>query len=130
MRCQLDMISKYSTEKAIEVALGTLPKDLNETYKCILVKILNEGEEMAKIAEKILMWLVGTMQPLGLPELEEAMMIEPGNKKLNTSLRLIDPTDILTICGCLVEGFTDKDNLQRVRLSHYTVQVSINHQYS
>ena len=120
------MISKCSTEKAIEVALGTLPKDLNETYKRILVKILNEGEETAKIAEKILMWLVGAAQPLGLPELEEAIMIEPGNKELNTSLRLIDPTDILAICGSLVEEFKDWNQLPRVRLSNYTVQASIN----
>ena len=127
VRCQLDTISKCSTEKAIEVALGTLPKDLNETYKRILVKILNEGEETAKIAEKILMWLVGAVQPLGLPELEEAIMIEPGNKELNTSLRLIDPTDILTICGSLVEEFEDKYDGHRVRLSHYTVQASINY---
>ena len=130
VRCQLDTISKCSTEKAIEVALETLPKDLNETYKRILVKILNEGEEMAKIAEKILMWLVGAVEPLGLPELEEAIMIEPGNKELNTSLRLIDPTDILAICGSLVEEFKDWVGLPKVRLSHYTVRASINHQHS
>ena len=130
MRCQLDTISKCRTESAIEAALGTLPKDLNETYKRILLKILNEGEETAKIAEKILMWLVGAVQPLGLPELEEAIMIERGNKELNTSLRLIDPTNILTICGSLVEEFEDKYDRHRVRLSHYTVQASINHPYS
>ena len=136
VRCQLDTISKYSTEKAIEVALGTLPKDLNETYKRILQKIVNGGEEAAKIVERILMWLVGAVQPLGLPELEEAIMIEPGNKELNTSSRLINPTDILTICGSLVEEFDDYEDFgwrklrgRRVRLSHYTVKVSINHRY-
>ena len=138
VRCQLDTISKCSTERAIEVALGTLPKDLNETYKRILLKILNEGEETANAAEKILMWLVGAVQPLGLPELEEAIMIEPGNKKLNTSSRLINPTDILTICGSLVEEFDDYEDFglewrilrgRRVRLLHYTVKVSINHRY-
>ena len=129
VRCQLDTISKCRTESAIEAALGTLPKDLNETYKRILVKILNEGEETANAAEKILMWLVGAAEPLGLSELEEAIMIEPGNKELNTSLRLIDSTDILTICGSLVEEFEDNCNRHRVRLSHYTVQASINDQY-
>ena len=130
VRCQLDTISKCSTERAIEVALGTLPKDLNETYKRILLKILNEGEDTANAAEKILMWLVGAVEPLGLSALEEAMMIEPGSVELNTSSRLIDRTDILTICGSLVEEFFDEDQLPKVRLSHYTVQVSINHQYS
>ena len=127
MRCQLDTISKCRTESAIEAALGTLPKDLNETYKRILEKILNEGEETANAAEKILMWLVGAVEPLELSALEEAMMIEPGSVELNTSSRLIDPTDILTICGSLVEEFEDKCNRHRVRLSHYTVQASVNH---
>ena len=127
VRCQLDTISKCSTEKAIEVALGTLPKDLNETYKRILLKILNEGEAAANTAEKILMWLVGAVEPLELSALEEAMMIEPGSAELNTSLRLIDPTDILTICGSLVEEFLGDDGLPIVRLSHYTVRVSMSH---
>ena len=129
VRCQLDTIINCSTERAIEGALGTLPKDLNETYKRILLKIINEGEETANAAEKILMWLVGAIEPLTLLELEEAMMIEPGNMGLNTSLRLIDPTDILTICGSLVEGFSDIFDQQRVRLSHYTVRASISHGY-
>ena len=129
MRCQLDTIINCSTERAIEGALGTLPKDLNETYKRILLKIINEGEEKANAAEKILMWLVGAMRPLRLSELEEAMMIEPGDVGLDTSLRLIDPTDILTICGSLVEGYWDIFDQQRVRLSHYTVRASINHQH-
>ena len=125
MRCQLDTISKCLTESAIEAALGTLPKDLNETYKRILVKILNEGEETANAAEKILMWLVVAVEPLELSALEEAMMIEPGSVELNTSSRLIDPTDILTICGSLVDSGGSSG--QMVRLSHYTVQANINY---
>ena len=129
VRCQLDTISKCTTEKAIELALTILPKDLNETYERILFKIIGEGEETASTAEKILMWLVGAMRPLRLLELEEALMIEPGSAELNTSLRLINPTDILAICGSLVEEFFNEDGLQTVRLSHYTVQVSIGYLY-
>ena len=127
VRCQLDTISKCTTENAIELALTVLPKDINETYERILLKIIREGEEIANAAEKILMWLVGAMRPLHLLELEEAMMIEPGRKELNMSSRLIDPTDILTICGSLVEDFLDEEGIRIVRLSHYTVQVSRSH---
>ena len=129
VRCQLDVISKCTTEKAIDLALTTLPKDIYETYERILLKIVGEGEEIASTAEKILTWLVGAMRPLELSELEEAIMIEPGMMKLNTSSRLIDPSDILTICGSLVEDFVDEDGLQIVRLSHYTVRVSMSHSY-
>ena len=128
VRCQLDTINRCTTEKAIESALTTLPKDINETYERILLKILGEGEEIASTAEKILTWLVGAMRPLELSELEEAIMIEPGMAELNTSSRLIDSSDILTICGSLVEEFSDWNGL-RVRLSHYTVRVSMTHPY-
>ena len=126
VRCQLDTISKCTTEKAIDSALKTLPKDINETYERILLKIIGEGEEIARIAEKILTWLVGAMRPLELSELEEAMMIEPSMAELNTPSRLIDPNDILIICGSLVEEFLDEKGLRVVRLSHYTVRVSMN----
>ena len=125
VRCQLDTINKCITEKSIEFALTTLPKDINGTYERILLKIVGEGEETAKTAEKILMWLVGAERPLTLWELEEAMIIEPGMVELNPSSRLIDSSDILTICGSLVEEFLDKSGRQIVRLSHYTVRVSM-----
>ena len=128
VRCQLDTINKCTTEKAIDSALKTLPKDIDETYERILLKIIGEGEEISNTAEKILVWLVGAMRPLKLPELEEALMVEPGMVELNTSARLIDPNDILTICGSLVEEFSDRNGL-RVRLSHYTVRVSMSHAY-
>ena len=124
VRCQLDTISECTTEKAIELALTLLPKDINETYERILLKILSEGEAMAKTAEKILTWLVGSFRPLRLVELEEALMIEPGSEKLNESLRLMRVTDILTTCGSLVEGYLDANGVHTVRLSHFTVQVS------
>ena len=127
VRCQLDTISKCTTEKAIDLALTTLPKDINETYERILLKIIGEGEDIANTAEKILVWLVGAMTPLRLSELEAAMMIEPGMAELNTSSRLIDPSDIFTICGSLVEEFPDRSGLRSVRLSHYTVRVSMSH---
>ena len=126
VRCQLDTINRCTTEKAIHSALKTLPKDINETYERILLNIIGEGEEIATTAEKILTWLVCAMRPLELSELEEAIMIEPGMSELNTSSRLIDPSDIFTICGSLVEEFVDQ-GVPRVRLSHYTVRVSMSH---
>ena len=128
VRCQLDTINKCTTEKSINSALTTLPKDINRTYERILLKIVGEGEEIAKTAEKILMWLIGAMRPLRLMELEEAILIELGSVELNTSSRLIDPSDILTICGSFVEEFEDQ-GVSRVRLSHYTVRVSMIHRF-
>ena len=82
---------------------------------------------MAKVAEKILRWLVGSVGPLGLSELEEAIMIELGTFEFNEELRPMGSgtAGILTSCGSLVEEFEDGNGLRRVRLSHHTVQVSM-----
>ena len=131
VRCQLDTIDKCQTPDDVEKALKTLPKDLNETYERVLLKILGEGEGTAKTAEKILRWLVGSMRPLGLLELEEAIMIEPGTAELNEELRPkgSGTAAILASCGSLVEEFEDESGLRRVRISHYTVQVSMSYSH-
>ena len=127
MRCQLDAISECSTVDEVEGALENLPEGLNETYTRILLRIVSQKDAIATRAEKILTWLVGSFRPLRLVELEEALMVEPGNEKLNESLRLMRVTDILTKCGSLVEGYLDVDGVHTVRLSHFTVQVSISY---
>ena len=124
VRCQLDTIERCHTLDDVQRALKALPKGLNETYERILLKILNEGEATAKLAEKILRWLVGSMRSLRLLELEEAIMIKHDTSKLNEKLRPMRTASILASCGSLVEEFVGEDGLQRVRLSHYTVQVS------
>ena len=130
MRCQLDTLTNCQNLRDIKTALKVLPKDLNETYARILLKI-SEKKETAKVAEKILRWLVGSMRPLGLLELEEAIMIEPGTVGLNEELhpRGSGTATILVSCGSLVEEFEDKGGLRQVRISHYTVQVSMNHSH-
>ena len=70
VRCQVDAISECSTVNDIKIALKSLPKDLNETYERILRKIVDKGEATAARAQTILMWLVGSMRPLGLLELQ------------------------------------------------------------
>ena len=125
VRCQLDTIEKCQTLDDVENAMKVLPRDLNETYERILLKIVNEGEATAKYAEKILRWLVGSVRPLGLMELEEAVMIKHGGSKLDEKLRPMRTEGIIASCGSIVEEFSDKDGLRRVRLSHCTVQVSI-----
>ena len=128
VRCQLDTLTNCQNLRDIKTALKVLPKDLNETYARILLKI-SERKETAKVAEKILRWLVGSMRPLELSELEEAIMIEPGTSELNEELRPMGSgtAGILTSCGSLVEEFEDERGLRRVRISHYTVQVSMSY---
>ena len=107
------------------MTLKTLPEGLYETYDRILLKIVGKKDATAARAEKILTWLVGSVRPLRLLELEEGLMIEPGSGKLNESSRLMRVTDILTTCSSLVEAYLSEYGIQMVRLSHYTVQVGM-----
>ena len=128
--CQLDTLRNCQNLHDVKTALDALPKDLNETYARILLKI-SERKETAKAAEKILRWLVGSMRHLGLLELEEAIMIEPGTAELNEELRPrgSGTAAILASCGSLVEEFEDEGGLRRVRISHYTVQVRMGYSH-
>ena len=65
-RYQIDAISECSTIRDIKATLKNLPKDMNEIYERILQKIMDKGESTAVRAEKILMWLAGSMRPLQL----------------------------------------------------------------
>ena len=130
MWCQLDTLRNCQNLDDVKMALDALPKDLDETYARILLKI-SERKETAKAAEKILRWLVGSMRHLELLELEEAIMIEPGTAELNEELRPMGSgtATILASCGSLVEEFEDKGGLRRVRISHYTVQVRMGYSH-
>lgn len=137
-RCQITTISDCLTEGEIKYALKTLPKDLNETYERMLRKILDRGGRSAELVRRVLLWIMGSRRPLRLLELQEAVMIEPESKQLNESYRVLDPFDILKICGSFVQSYIrdtlESDHLNprgvsvqfkylHVRLSHYTVQV-------
>ena len=155
VRCQLDSIEDCDTEKEILDTLGTLPKDLNQTYERILKKIINKDAKMAEKARRILLWLVGATRPLHILELCEAITIETEGNWLNDQYKVIDPMYVLRACGSLIQSFSssdsfhrasytevlldeghldalfpNKDDLQKhrntyIRLSHYTVKVCI-----
>ncbi|KAG0692612.1 hypothetical protein DFH29DRAFT_1084611 [Suillus ampliporus] len=63
--------------------------------------------------------LAGTFDPLTLDELNEAMMIEVGESRLNRDLRVNVPMDIVVACGSLV-AYDEETRI--VSLSHYSVK--------
>jgi ankyrin repeat protein len=114
VKCQLDVLSKARTTKAVYDALDTLPIGLDETYERILANIDDDDFELASTALK---WITCSIRPLNIDELVEAIAVSPGQKKMNEEMRLSDPGDISNICGNLVD-LTSKT----IGLAHYSVK--------
>jgi hypothetical protein len=96
--------------------LRSLPRDLDETYERILLRIPEHDQTLAKRA---MMWLVFSLRPLKLSELAEAVVVEIGNFKLDPEDRLRDREDVLTVCGSLV---TYIEKTEEVVLAHHSVK--------
>ena len=115
--CQLNTISECAIWQAIRHTLNSLPADLGETYKRILLAV---NPVNYPIARRALMWLVTALAPLTLSQLVEALKTEHDKFTLNDDLSVIDDTDIVKICGSLVT-FDEKTGI--ISLSHFTVKV-------
>lgn len=105
----------------MKAALQELPAGLYETYARILHAIDADGREVGRIAKRALTWLVGSMSPLTLPQIVEAIMIQDCQHHLDEDMRVFQDTDLLDICRSLIE-YDPRNKI--VRLSHFTVQVS------
>jgi ankyrin repeat domain-containing protein 50 len=86
-------------ESTLREKLEQLPKDLDETYDRILLRIMEEDADEAFAA---LQWLTYSERPLYLDELAEAVVLGPDKCSLNNRDRLLDPYEVLHICSSLV----------------------------
>ena len=114
VKCQLDVLSKARTTKAVYDALDTLPIGLDETYERILANIDDDDFELVSTALK---WITCSIRPLNIDELVEAIAVAPGQRKMDEEMRLSDPGDISDICGNLVDSTS-----KTIRLAHYSVK--------
>ncbi|KAF2827073.1 hypothetical protein CC86DRAFT_416916 [Ophiobolus disseminans] len=115
VQCQLDVLKTIRTPHALQKALVTLPDGLNETYDRILTQI-HASDQVYVI--RALRWLTGTHRPLSVEELAEAIAIDPCKTQLDLEERLIDPEEVLDICGSLLRI----EATRIVVLAHYSVK--------
>lgn len=119
--------------------MKSLPKTLDDTYARILCGI---DEKYSLDALKLLQWLTFSARPLHLEELAEVIAIDATESPyFDNDRRLLDPRDILTMCGSLVTigndsyessrevdsdekvGTIDEKSITNdVRLAHFSVQ--------
>ncbi|KAH7363690.1 hypothetical protein BKA66DRAFT_552081 [Pyrenochaeta sp. MPI-SDFR-AT-0127] len=115
VQCQLDVLCKIRTYRALQQALMTLPEGLCETYDRILDRI---DERDVQHVIRMLKWLIGSEHPLKLEELAEAIVIDPMSIQLDADNRLMDTEEVLDLCGSFL---TVRQN-ETVVLAHFSVQ--------
>ncbi|KAJ5660357.1 Pfs NACHT and Ankyrin domain protein [Penicillium longicatenatum] len=117
--CQLDSLARCRHQAAMEEALESLPPNLNETYRRMLISI---PKEIANDAIRLLQFLVHCKRPLKLSEAKEviATQIEKEPKGFDTNRRLFCETDILDYCSGLAT-FVHADD-KELHLAHFSVK--------
>jgi len=116
VQCQIDELSRQISPRAIRNALKSLPPDLNETYRRMILQI---NPSFTDVARRALMWLSAAQRPLTIDELGEAVIIDLGETELDPEARLCSTLDVIYACGCLIENF---DNSPFVALAHHSVK--------
>jgi ankyrin repeat protein len=98
--CQLDELKTCFSRRDLHIALESLPKDLDETYAQILVRI---DEDRSDVVIKILQWLAYSARPLQIEELADIITVRVDSKpRVDIEARFLEPRDLLTICSSLV----------------------------
>ncbi|KAF5268142.1 hypothetical protein FOXYS1_962, partial [Fusarium oxysporum] len=122
--CQLETLARCLSPAAIEIALMSLPRDLNETY-CRMLE--NVPSEYRRDAIRLLQFLVHTKRPLTLPEAVEviATEINQESRGFDIKRRLFQATDILRYCPSLViiTKVTEyAGTVEELHLAHFSVK--------
>lgn len=99
--------------------MKSLPRTLDETYEHILLSI---SEDDFDFASNALLWIAFSEKPMTVEAVAEAVSVKPGESSLDPDRRLIDPNDILEICGSLIVVINEDTRNDYVKLAHYSVK--------
>ncbi|KAL6358357.1 hypothetical protein LRP88_08542 [Fusarium phalaenopsidis] len=122
--CQLDSLAECLSPNAIETALESLPRDLNETYYRMLQNI---PPTYKSGAIRLLQFLVYAKRPLKLSEAVEviATQIDREPRRFHVGNRLFSGTDVLRYCPSLVliaDVTRYGETVQELHLAHFSVK--------
>ncbi|KAF9768888.1 hypothetical protein IL306_013759, partial [Fusarium sp. DS 682] len=122
--CQLESLARCLSPKAIKAALGSLPRDLNETYYRMLYNIPSEYKSGAI---HLLQFLVYAKRPLSLSEAIEvlATQIDQEPRGFDVDGRLSLKADVLRYCPNLViiaKVTNYAETVEELHLAHFSVK--------
>ncbi|EXK76369.1 hypothetical protein FOQG_18887 [Fusarium oxysporum f. sp. raphani 54005] len=122
--CQLESLARCLSPKAIKAALGSLPRDLNETYYRMLHNIPSDYKSGAI---RLLQFLVYAKRPLSLSEAIEvlATQIDQEPRGFDVDGRLCQKADVLRYCPSLViiaKVTRYAETIEELHLAHFSVK--------
>jgi len=109
------------TAVQVQEVLNDLPRNLNDTYERILMK-MNEDEREGKVARRALDWLVVALAPLQLSQIVEGLSIDLEQRVLDRDSGPLHGLALLDVLGSLV---TYNEMTDIVILSHFSVKVRL-----
>jgi hypothetical protein len=99
---QLDYICRLKSDRAIREALIKPPSSIFQMYDELLLNLVTKNPQDVEDLARILQWLVGSLRPLTLNELAEAISIRDDDQMLDQSGITTDIFDLAALCGSLV----------------------------
>ncbi|KAF4340762.1 hypothetical protein FBEOM_5323 [Fusarium beomiforme] len=116
--CQLNSLARCRHEAAIESALASLPRDLNDTYRRMLQSM---PAELKMDAIRLLQFLIHYDEPIRLREAVEIIATQNEGQSIgfDTKRRLFQAKDVLDYCPGLIIVHEASEELH---LSHFSVQ--------
>ncbi|KAM6537139.1 hypothetical protein FALCPG4_003085 [Fusarium falciforme] len=122
--CQLDSLTECLSPNAIELALESLPRDLNKTYYRMLQNIPSTYKSGAI---RLLQFLVYAKRPLKLSEAIEviATQIDREPRRFYVGNRLFSGADVLRYCPSLVliaDVTRYGETVQELHLAYFSVK--------
>ncbi|KAK4224352.1 hypothetical protein QBC38DRAFT_502318 [Podospora fimiseda] len=115
----IDALATKPTRRALENALRTLPKELDQTYDEAMRPIYNQNEDDRELAWKILTWIALANRPLSKSEIQHALAVFAGDRTFD-EMNVPDEELLTSVRAGLIS--IDAIDDTTVRLIHYTAQ--------
>ncbi|KAK4209554.1 ankyrin repeat and SAM domain-containing protein 3 [Rhypophila decipiens] len=115
---QMDFISRKNNRRDIRRSLDNLPRQLSDVYEAAFERIAKQNTDDARLAERLLCWIIAAKRPLSRLEIQHALAVEPDDTDL-VEEGIPDEEIILGACAGLV--IIDAES-SIVRMVHYTAQ--------
>ncbi|KAK0633655.1 hypothetical protein B0T14DRAFT_561229 [Immersiella caudata] len=123
---QIDSLCDAKTDEAIRLDLADLPKDLTETFICILRKA--GGSPIPDpLQSRILKITIAARRPLTIQELREALSVVPGDTLWNPT-RLLNSLHAALVC-CGSHLTVDEEVLGEIIIAYLNYAVFETHLY-
>jgi hypothetical protein len=89
------------TPAAVESALKNMSSEVLRTYDVAMERIRQQNEGDKELAERVLSWITFTLRPLTVVELQHALAVVPGMKKMDPSCIAFEES-LTSVCVGLV----------------------------